>query len=166
MAKAKAKSQSNQSSTAARVILSGFAAWVITLVVASITWISIVAIRGTHAADEALGELAVLYPMVMAIPFALLIACVTTPAVLAIRAMLGERRLWLGSAGAASAPLALIVMFAVGRLLFGQVRPTLWADLMAMARDPQGLPPILLALVLGGIALGIGVARRQARTVL
>ena len=153
----------SEASTAALVILSGFVAWAITIVVASLSWISIVAARGTHASDEPLGELAMAYPVIMSIPFALLIACVTMPLVLAIKSMIGERRLWLGIAGAASAPIAIVVMIAVGRVLFqGHVRPTLWADLTAIASDPQGLPPVLLALVLGGITVGLGISRRQS----
>ena len=148
----------------ARVILSGIAAWAITLIIASATWTVIVGFRGTHEPDEPLSALAFAYTIVMAIPFALTIGVVTTPVVVGMRRLIGEHRLWLTIAGAATAPLAILAMLVTGRMMFGDSGRTLVGHLLMIANDPQALPPVILALIVGGATLGLGIPRRDAVT--
>jgi hypothetical protein len=152
-------------SLSARVILSGLAAWAIALVVTSATWIGIIAFRGTHAADEPLIELAIAYPVVMSIPLAFVIVAVTLPMVAAARSFVGDRRVWLALVGAAAAPVGIVAMVGAGRLMFASLRPTLWADLAFLPRNLQGVVPVLLALVIAGITVGVGITRRESRPV-
>lgn len=144
-------------------ILCAFAAWAVALVIASSSWISIVAYRGAHAADEPLAALAFIFPVVMSIPLAAIIGVVMLPVVVGVRSLIGNRRVWLSLAGAAAAPVGIVAMIATGRLLFLSPRPTLSADLRAAAGNPQDLAPLLLALVIAGITLGVGCSRRESR---
>ena len=132
-------------------------AWFAMLAAATVSWLGVEWLRGHTAADGPLVELALLFPIVMAIPLALLVVVVYLPAMLGMRALIGPRRLSLGLAGTALAPVAGMVLLMAGRLIFAK-SGSIWIDLQAIARDPLHASPLLLALVSGGIVFGVSLA--------
>ena len=135
-------------------------AWFAMLGAATVSWLGVEWLQGHAAADGPWVELALLFPIVMAIPLALLVLVVYLPAMLGMRALIGPRRLSLGLAGTALAPVAGMVLLLAGRLLFAK-SGSVWIDLQAIARDPLHASPLLLALVSGGIVLGVSLAGRR-----
>jgi hypothetical protein len=139
----------------ALVLMTGLS-WLVMLIIGSMTWVTLVGRRGQHAPDEPLVELALLFPIVMAIPFAFVLGAVHLPAVLLARSLTNGRSVWLSIVGGLAGPLAAVVLLLAGRILFGG---SLTGILASIARDPVSVTPWLLALVAGGIVLGLGIAR-------
>ena len=137
-------------------------AWLVTVITGLCGAAAIAATRDRSA----IAELAVIYPIVMSVPFALVIGGVLLPAVGCARAMTGPGRPWLlGQVGVAVAPLQALVLLAGGRFLFAggpHMRPTLAADLAAIASQPAQAVALLLAFGAGGLTLGVWAARRRA----
>ena len=142
-------------------------AWFSMLVAATLASLGVAWLRSSPASQEPLVGLALLFPIVMALPLALLVVVVYLPAMLGMRALIGTNPLSLGLAGSAVAPVAGTVLLLGGRLLFAN-SGSIWIDLQAIGRDPLNASPLLLALVLGGIVFGVslaGNAHREGRFV-
>jgi hypothetical protein len=59
-----------------------------------------------------------MFPMIMGIPFAYVLAVVYVPIVALVRAFVSREPLWIGISGAFAAPVAGMVLVVTGRLLF------------------------------------------------
>lgn len=143
------------------MVLSTAVAWLVMLAVGTLAWVSSVGLRGHLAPDEPLTELAFLFPLVMAIPFGFLLVVVYLPTLRVAHSVAGGGRLRQGLAGGAAGPVAGLVLLVAGRILFSNVphiRPTIWADLEAISRNPLDVAPWILTLVIGGVVLGLGVS--------
>jgi hypothetical protein len=135
-------------------------AWVVTMVVG----------LGGAVADAAsprsvLAELVVIYPLVMSLPIALLIAGVLLPIVALVRAVVGPGRPWvLGLVGAAAAPVQGLAFLIGGWILFRggpHMRPTFAEHVGTLLNDPErGVATLLLAFAAGGVAFGVCAAAR------
>ncbi len=137
-------------------------AWLVTVITGLCGAVAIAAMHDRTA----IVELVVIYAPIMSAPFALVVGGVLLPAVGGARAMTGPGRPWLlGQVGVAVAPLQALVLLAGGRFLFAggpHMRPTLAADLAAIANHPADTVLLLVALGAGGLTLGVRAARRRA----
>jgi hypothetical protein len=134
-------------------------AWLVTMVVG----------LGGAVADAAsprsvLAELVVIYPHVMSLPIALLIAGVLLPIVALVRAVVGPGRPWvLGLVGAAVAPVQGLAFLIGGWILFRggpHMRSTFAEHVGSLLNDPGRAVPLLLAFAAGGVAFGVCAASR------
>jgi len=130
--------------------------WAAMLTAGALAWTSLVGLRGQHAPDEPLIELASLFLVVMAVPFAMVLLAVYAPVLFVGGILLGRRPWRLALVGGATGPLAGLVLVVAGHLRYSK-RPTIWADLEAMGRDPLYVVPWLLVLVAGGLVFGFGI---------
>jgi len=139
------------------------AAWLVTLVMASVGATAVAFARNRSSASE----MALLFPLLMSVPFALTTAFVLLP-VAAIVAAKAGRRWWLvGVAVVAAAPLQVLAMLAAGRVLFrgSHIRPTLSDDVAAVLGQPSPITlAILLAFAAGGVTLAFWF-RTPARSI-
>jgi hypothetical protein len=139
------------------------AAWLVTLVMASVGATAVAFARNPSSASE----MALLFPLLMSVPFALTTAFVLLP-VAAIVAAKAGRRWWLvGVAVVAAAPLQVLAILAAGRVLFrgSHMRPTLSDDVAAVLGHPSPTTlAILLAFAAGGVTLAFWF-RTPARSI-
>jgi hypothetical protein len=136
-------------------------AWLVTLFVGLGGGIAEAAARGSSS----IGELVGIYAPVMGIPFALSTGAVLLPMISACRLMVGPGRPWLlAFVGVSLAPVQALVLLIAGRITFQggpHMRPTLWADLGAIAAHPADTVVLLVAFAAGGVTLGMWAARRR-----
>jgi hypothetical protein len=141
-----------------RLTFAAVGAWLVTLLVALFGAILVATARDSSAN----GELAALYIPVMGVPFALLAGAVLLPLVSLARAVVGPGRPWLlGAIGVAAAPIQGFAFLLSGRIVFHgspHIRPTLMADVAALAAHPVDTAVILSAFAAGGLALGVWAA--------
>lgn len=110
-------------------------------------------LRGQHAPDEPLLGLALLFFIVLAIPFGFVVGAIYVPAVLLARGRLGRRPVALGAVGAVMTPIAALALLMAGAALFGRPWPRALRDLL----------PFLLPLVIGDAVFGLGVGWSDRR---
>jgi hypothetical protein len=132
-------------------------AWALTLLAGWAGAVTTAVLRGSSS----ISELATIYVPVMIVPFGLTTTAVTLPLVAFAAVLVERRRAWLlPLAGLAGAPLGVVALVALGRVVFSgrpRVR-TLLADLAAAATRPESAA-VLIALGLGGIFLGLWAVR-------
>jgi hypothetical protein len=133
-------------------------AWLVTMVVALG---AAVADRASHD-RSALAELVLIYPIVMSLPIACLIAGVLLPIVALVRVVVGPGRPWLlGMVGAAAAPVQGLAFLIGGWVLFRggpHMRPTFAEQFATLVNDPARVGPLLVAFAAGGVAFGVYAA--------
>jgi hypothetical protein len=135
-------------------------AWLVTIVVG---------LGGTVADrasldSSALAELVLIYPLVMSLPIAFLVAGVLLPIVALVRVVVGPGRPWvLGMVGAAAAPVQGLAFLIGGWVLFRggpHMRPTFAEHFASLVNDPARVVPLLVAFAAGGVAFGVYAAVR------
>ena len=141
------------------------AAWLVTLIVATAGTIAVSVVRNPSSA----AELAFLFPLLMCVPFAFTAVLVLLP-LMSLAARVAGSRLWLlVAAGVAAAPLQVLALLAVGRIVFRggrAMRPTLGADVAAVFGHPSPLTlAALLGLALGGVTMALWYRRTIARSI-
>lgn len=141
------------------------AAWMVTLSVALVGAIA----RAVSLDPSSAAELAVIYVPVTSIPFAFSTVVVLLPLVALGRQILGGDRPWrLVIVGLAAAPIQGLLLLASGRILFRgspHMRPTIGADLAAIAHQPLDTAVLLAAFAAGGITLGLWAASLRSRNI-
>jgi hypothetical protein len=123
------------------------------------------AVAGGASHDRSgLAELVLIYPIVMSLPIALLVAGVLLPIVALVRAVVGPGRRWvLGVVGAAVAPVQGLAFLMGGWILFRggpHMRATFAEQFRTLLNDPARVVPLLVAFAAGGAAFGAYAAVR------
>lgn len=120
-------------------------------------WSFVLLLRGHHNVVSVVVP-ALSFAFVMALPLGVALAAVIVPGLMTVRAFFGGGRLVLALAGALLMPVAALVMLIVGRALLAWPG-SLTTDLDAVMRDPFFVSPLLLALLTGGVVLGLIISR-------
>lgn len=136
-------------------------AWLVTMVVGLGG-----AVAGSASPRSVLAELILIYPLVMSLPIAVLIAGVLLPILALARAVVGPGRFWvLGLVGTAVAPVQGFAFLIGGWILFRggpHMRPTFAEQLGTLLHDPARGAALLLAFAAGGAAFGVCAAARHS----
>jgi hypothetical protein len=146
------------------LIPGAFGAWLVTLVTATGGSFAVAVSRHSTSA----GELAMLFPPLMSVPFALTTALVLLPIVALV--LWRADGLWpVVAAAAAAAPLQVVALLIGGRILFRGVqhmRPTLLDDIVAVLGHPSAETLVLLgAFAAGGAVFGVIAGRGGAYSI-
>ena len=143
------------------VMVAALAGWASMLLIGTLTWGFDVAARGHHSADEPLTELVSLFAVIAAVPFAVVVLAVFTPALILTRRWL--TRSWMPCAvvGLATAPVAGLSLLLAGHWLFrdASAHRQVLSELQTIMWDPLAAVPWLLALSVGGVVQGLVFSR-------
>jgi hypothetical protein len=125
-------------------------AWLV-MMAAGLTLSALVEFRLGHLNSGNVAEYAIAFLVAMPAPFALVIAIVYTPLVLGVRVVSSGTAspLAFGVACIVAAPLAGLVLLAIGSLMWGPPRIPGYVEFV----------PTLLALASGGLAFGLAFGR-------
>jgi uncharacterized membrane protein YhaH (DUF805 family) len=143
-----------------RLIPGVVGAWLVTLAIATLGS----TIAATARNPESAGELALLFPLLMSVPFALTAVFVLLPSMSLVLRRSGGRLWPLMAAAVVAAPLQAFALLAGGRILFRgspHLRPALADDVVAVLGHPSSVTIVMLgAFAAGGIVLGFWSRRR------
>jgi hypothetical protein len=150
-----AHSSTESPSTFVAAFPSAVMAWLV-MMVAGLTLGALVEFRLGHLDSVSLDEYAIAFLVAMPVPFAFVIAIVYTPLVLGVRVVSSRTAspLAFGVACIVAAPLAGLVLLAIGSLVWGPPRIAGYLTFV----------PTLLAIALGGLAFGLAFGQIDRRS--